>query len=47
MSKLVASVVPMMNRKEIKSQTLTADTESNLLKLKALAGLITDEEQKR
>lgn len=57
MSKLVASVVPMMNNKEIddlilahyesESQTLTADTESNLLKLKELAGLITDEEQKR
>ncbi|GGH21881.1 AAA family ATPase [Sphingobacterium alkalisoli] len=57
MNKLVASVVPMMNSKEIdelilahyesESQTLTADTESNLLKLKELAGLITAEEQKR
>src|SRR5690606_14231171 len=57
MSKLVASVVPMMNDKEIdglilahyesESQTLTTDTESNLLKLKELAGLITSEERKR
>jgi hypothetical protein len=47
MSKLVAQVVPMMNEQEIdqvllahyesESQTLTADTESNLLKLKELA----------
>ncbi len=57
MSKLVTQVVPMMNDKEIddlllahyesESQTLTADTESNLLKLKEIAGLISDEEQKR
>lgn len=57
MSKLVAPVVPMMNDKEIdglilahyesESQTLTTDTESNLLKLKELAGLITSEERKR
>lgn len=57
MSKLVAQVVPIMNDKEIdnlilahyegESQTLTADTESNLLKLKELAGLITVEEKKR
>lgn len=57
MSKLVAQVVPMMNAKEIEqvilahyeseSQTLTADTESNLLKLKALAGLQTAAEQSR
>ena len=57
MSKLVNQIVPMMNDKEIddvlrahyesESQTLTADTESNLLKLKELAGLITAEEQKR
>jgi len=54
MNKLVAQVIPMMNDKEIsqlilthyesESQTLTADTESNLLKLKELAGLITEEE---
>ncbi|TJZ60572.1 AAA family ATPase [Sphingobacterium olei] len=57
MNKLVTSVVPMMNKKEIddlilahyesESQTLTADTESNLLKLKELARLIKPEEQKR
>jgi hypothetical protein len=57
MSKLVTQIVPMMNEKEIddvirahyesESQTLTADTESNLLKLKELAGLITQEEQNR
>lgn len=57
MSKLVTQVVPMMNDKEIdqlilshyenESQTLTADTESNLLKLKQLAGLMTDDEKQR
>lgn len=57
MSKLVTQIVPMMNDKEIddvirahyesESQTLTADTESNLLKLKELVGLITVEEQQR
>ena len=57
MSKLVTQVVPMMNEKEIddvlrahyesESQTLTADTESNLLKLKQLAGIISPEEEKR
>ncbi len=57
MSKLVAQVVPMMNEKEIndlllthyesESQTLTADTESNLLKLKELAGLLTVDEKIR
>lgn len=57
MSKLVTQVVPMMNEKEIdavilahyesESQTLTADTESNLLKLKELAGLISVKEQLR
>lgn len=57
MSKLVNQMVPMMNQKEIdqlilthyesESQTLTADAESNLLKLKEIAGLITDEEMLR
>lgn len=57
MSKLVTQVVPIMNDKEIdtlllshyesESQTLTADTESNLLKLKELAGLLTAEENIR
>ncbi|KGE15058.1 DNA repair ATPase [Sphingobacterium deserti] len=57
MSKLVPQVIPMMNEKEIdqvimahyesESQTLTADTESNLLKLKELAGLISPAEKER
>ncbi|MCW8310332.1 DNA repair ATPase [Sphingobacterium sp. InxBP1] len=57
MSKLVAQVVPMMNDREIdqlllahyesESQTLTADTESNLLKLKELAGLLNPVELER
>ena len=57
MNKLVAQVVPMMNDQEIQqlimlhyeneSQTLTADTESNMLKLKELAGLMSDQEQAR
>lgn len=57
MSKLVTQVVPIMNDKEIdslilshyesESQTLTSDTESNLLKLKELAGLMTETEKKR
>lgn len=57
MNKLVAQVVPMMNKQEInqlilthyesESQTLTADTESNLLKLKELAGLLTPVELQR
>lgn len=57
MSRLAAQIVPMMNAKEIdeiilshyesESQTLTADTESNLLKLKEIAGLITSDEQNR
>lgn len=57
MSKLVTQVVPMMNDKEIdelilahyesESQTLTADTESNLLKLKEISNLINESESKR
>jgi len=57
MSKLVSGIVPMMNNKEIdetilahyesESQTLTADTESNLLRLKEIAGLISPEEKER
>ncbi|RRT91059.1 DNA repair ATPase [Empedobacter falsenii] len=57
MSKLVSKIVPMMNEKEInetilahyesESQTLTTDTESNLLRLKEIAGLINSEEKER
>ncbi|RRJ93194.1 AAA family ATPase [Paenimyroides tangerinum] len=57
MSKLVSKIVPMMNEKEIdetllahyesESQTLTTDTESNLLRLKEIANLMTNEEKER
>lgn len=57
MSKLVSKIVPMMNEKEIddvilahyesESQTLTTDTESNLLRLKEIAGLMTSDEKER
>ena len=57
MSKLVSRIVPMMNDKEIdevilshyesESQTLTSDTESNLLRLKEIAGLMNSEEKIR
>ena len=57
MSKLVSQIVPLMNSEEVdsvilthyenESQTLTSDTESNLLKLKEIAGFLTNEEQKR
>src|SRR5690606_513388 len=52
MSRLVAQVVPVMNDQERQqlsmwryvneSQTLAADTESNRLELKELAGLLSD-----
>jgi len=54
MNKMVARIVPLMNKEEIdtlllshyegESQTLTSDAEANLLKLKELAGLLTNEE---
>lgn len=57
MSKLVVSIVPMMNEDEIdrlllthyesESQTLTADAESNVLKLKEVGGWLSLDEQKR
>src|SRR5690606_19487466 len=57
MNKLVAQVVPMMNEQEIQqlillhyeneAQTLTADTESNLLKHKDPTGQISDTEKER
>lgn len=57
MSKLVSKIVPMMNEEEInevilahyesESQTLTTDTESNLLRLKEIATLINSEEKER
>lgn len=57
MNKLAGRVVPLMNEQEIRdlirshyegeSQTLTSDAEANLLKLKEIAGLLTEEEETR
>ncbi|WP_290706799.1 AAA family ATPase, partial [Flavihumibacter sp. CACIAM 22H1] len=57
MNKLAGKVVPLMNEAEIntliqshyegESQTLTADAEANLLKLKEMAGLLTAQETLR
>jgi hypothetical protein len=57
MNKLAGKVVPLMNAEEItslikshyegESQTLTSDAEANLLKLKEIAGILTEEEKKR
>ena len=57
MNKLISQIVPLMNKQEIDSlimthyeneaQTLTSESESNLLKFKEMAELITPEEQKR
>ena len=57
MNKLVSQIVPLMNAKEInelilnhyesESQTLTSDSEANLLKLKEIAGLLNDMDRER
>lgn len=57
MNKLISQIVPLMNKKEIdelilthyesESQTLTSDSEANLLKLKEIAGLLSNEEKSR
>ena len=57
MNKMVGLIVPLMNKKEIdelilshyesESQTLTSDSEANLLKLKEIANLLSKEEQER
>ncbi len=57
MNKLISQIVPLMNKKEIdelvlthyenESQTLTSDSETNLLKLKEIAGLLTESELTR
>ncbi|SHF84825.1 DNA repair ATPase [Dysgonomonas macrotermitis] len=57
MNKMVGQVVPLMNTKEInalvlshyesESQTLTADAEANLLKLKEIAGLQSGSDRDR
>ncbi|GAB4140867.1 MAG: DNA repair ATPase [Planctomycetaceae bacterium] len=57
MNRMAEKVVPIMNDQELESlilssyendaQTLTSDTEANLLKLKELIGHLSDEESKR
>jgi hypothetical protein len=57
MNKLVSQIVPLMNKKEIselilthyesESQTLTADSEANILKLKEIAGLLSGSDSER
>ncbi|MCD7936739.1 MAG: hypothetical protein LUG98_07765, partial [Tannerellaceae bacterium] len=57
MNKMLGQIVPLMNQKEVyglvlthyenESQTLTADSEANLLKLKEIAGLLSPEEAAR
>ncbi|MDF2381263.1 DNA repair ATPase [Nostoc ellipsosporum NOK] len=57
MNKMTAKVVPLMNPEEVdtlirshyegESQTLTSDAEANLLKLKEIAGFLTEEEMIR
>jgi len=57
MNKLVSQLVPLMNKLEInelilthyesESQTLTSDSEANILKLKEIAGLLTDKDRER
>ncbi|MDR1096804.1 MAG: DNA repair ATPase [Tannerella sp.] len=57
MNKMLSQLVPLMNRQEVRSlilthyenesQTLTSDSEVNLLKLKELAGMLTREDEVR
>lgn len=57
MNKMISQLVPLMNSKEVttlilnhyesEAQTLTADSEANLLKLKEIAGLLSDTERER
>lgn len=57
MNKMVSKVIPLMNNEEVtqlmlthyenESQTLTSDSEANMLKLKELAGVLNAEEKKR
>lgn len=54
MNKMVSRIIPLMNNEEVQelilthyeneSQTLTSDAESNLLKFKELAGMLTKDE---
>lgn len=57
MNKMIGKIVPLMNDNEVnelilthyesESQTLTSNAEANLLKLKELAGLLSDTERER
>jgi len=57
MNKMTGKIVPLMNPEEVdtlirshyegESQTLTSDAEANLLKLKEIAGFLTEEEKTR
>lgn len=57
MNKLVSQIVPLMNKREIdelilmhydsESQTLTSDSEANILKLKEIAGLLSEDDRQR
>ena len=57
MNKMAGKVVPLMNPQEVntlilshyegESQTLTSDAEANLLRLKEIAGLMTEQEAER
>ena len=57
MNKMVGKVVPLMNPEEVntlilshyegESQTLTSDAEANLLRLKEIAGFLSESEQTR
>lgn len=57
MNKMVGKVVPLMNPEEVntlilshyegESQTLTSDAEANLLRLKEIAGFLSEQEQTR
>lgn len=57
MNKMISQIIPLMNNREVtglilshyesEAQTLTSDSEANLLKLKELANLLTKEELER
>ncbi len=57
MSKMAGKIVPLMNPEEVntlilshyegESQTLTSDAEANLLRLKEIAGFVTEQEDRR
>lgn len=57
MNKMITQIVPLMNKKEVnrlilthyenESQTLTSDSEANLLKLKEIAGMLSPADKER